>query len=207
MRNVLALTFALAMAGAALAAEHLPRGTATAISNTEIQRIISKTPNLPVSDQQIRVLNINGEYNVGVGVVHRAKTQKQSVGGSEHSQITEIYHVISGTGTMLTGGSIENSKERDADVEAVKTLTGPSTEGSRILNGTSRTIGPGDVIIIPPNTPHTFTEITSPEIVYLVVRLDPHKVLPAGYVNKEGAPGRTRTCHLQTLADQRGRRE
>ena len=131
MRKVLALTFALGMAGAAIAAEHLPRGTATDISNAEIQRIISKTPNLPVSDQQIRVLNINGEYNVGVGVVHRAKTAKQSVGGSEHSQITEIYHVISGNGTLLTGGSIDNPKERAPDV-----------------------------------------------------RIDPHKVLPAGYVNK-----------------------
>ena len=42
----------------------------------------------------------------------------------------------------------------------------------------------GDVVIIPPNTPHTFTEITSDQIVYLVVRIDPHKVLPTGYVNK-----------------------
>ena len=67
MRTFLALTFALGMAGATIAAEHLPRGTATDISNAEIQRIISKTPNLPVSDQQIRVLNINGEYNVGAG--------------------------------------------------------------------------------------------------------------------------------------------
>ena len=42
-------------------------------------------------------------------------------------------------------------------------------------------IGPGDVVIIPPNTPHWFTEITTDQIVYLVVRVDPHKVLPAGY--------------------------
>jgi len=42
-------------------------------------------------------------------------------------------------------------------------------------------IGPGDAVIIPPNTPHWFSEITSDQIVYLVVRVDPHKVLPAGY--------------------------
>jgi mannose-6-phosphate isomerase-like protein (cupin superfamily) len=182
MRTAFGLALVLAVAGTAIA--QTPGGTATDITNAEIQRIIQKTPNLPVSDQQIRVVSINGDYNVGVGVVHRAKTEKQSVGGSEHSQITEIYHVISGTGTMVTGGTIENAKDRAPTVEAVKTLTGPSREGTRILNGTSRKIGPGDVIIIPPNTPHTFTEITSPEIVYLVVRFDPHKVLPAGYVNK-----------------------
>src|SRR4051812_30961622 len=99
-----AITLAFIAAAAAQTAQHTPRGTATDITNADIQAIIKKTPNLPVSDQQIRVVNINGEYNVGVGVVHRAKTAQQSVGGSEHSQITEVYHVISGNGTLLTGG-------------------------------------------------------------------------------------------------------
>jgi mannose-6-phosphate isomerase-like protein (cupin superfamily) len=186
MRTILAAALVTTIASLALAApaQRPPSGTAIDIPNSEIQTIAKRNAGAPVSDQQIRVVSINGEYNVGVGVVHRAKTEKQSVGGSEHSQITEIYHVISGTGTFLTGGTIENAKERSPDVEAVRILTGPSTEGTRILNGTSRKIGPGDVIIIPPNTPHTFTEITSPEIVYLVVRVDPHKVLPAGYAAK-----------------------
>lgn len=92
--------------------------------------------------------------------------------------------MISGTGTLGTGGTIENAKQRASDVEAVRILAGPSREGTRIVNGVSRNIGPGDVVIIPPNTPHTFTEITSDQIVYLVVRIDPHKVLPTGYVNK-----------------------
>ncbi len=183
MRTALVLTLALGVAGAALA-QQAPGGAATDITNAEIQAVIKKTPNLPVSDQQIRVVSINGDYNLGVGVVHRAKTEKQSVGGSEHSQIAEVYQVISGTGTLVTGGTLEGAKQRDANAEAVKTLTGPSMEGSRIVGGVSRKVGPGDVVIIPPNTPHTFTEITSPEIVYLVVRMDPHKVLPAGYVNK-----------------------
>jgi quercetin dioxygenase-like cupin family protein len=39
-------------------------------------------------------------------------------------------------------------------------------------------------VIIPPNTPHWFSEIPSDKIVYLVVRVDPHKILPAGYVAK-----------------------
>src|SRR5437868_9936364 len=120
-----------------------PGGAAIDIPNSEIMRIAQRNAGLPVSDQQIRIVSINGEYNVGVGVVHRAKTEKQSVGGSEHSQITEVYHVISGNGTLLTGGTIESAKERAPDVEAVKTLTGPSTEGSRIVNGTSRKLGPG----------------------------------------------------------------
>jgi hypothetical protein len=45
-------------------------------------------------------------------------------------------------------------------------------------------VGPGDVVIIPPNTPHWFSEISSDQIVYLVVRVDPHKILPAGFKPK-----------------------
>jgi hypothetical protein len=43
---------------------------------------------------------------VGVGVVHRAKTAGNGGpgggGGVKHSQITEVYHVISGNATLVT---------------------------------------------------------------------------------------------------------
>jgi mannose-6-phosphate isomerase-like protein (cupin superfamily) len=166
-------------------APHLPRGTATDVSSGEIRALAQKTAAAPVSDQALRVVSINGEYNVGVGVVHRTKTAgKDAPGGIEHSQITEIYHVIEGNATLVTGGTMENLMEVPPDSPTVAVLNGPSTRGGSIQNGVSRKIGPGDVVIIPPNTPHWFSEITSDQIVYLVVRVDPHKILPAGYVPK-----------------------
>src|SRR5258706_14308075 len=95
---------ALALAGANLAsAQHLPRGTATDVTNSEIQATVQKTAAAAVSDQAIRVVSINDEYNVGIGVVHRAKTTARSAGnGIEHSQITEIYHIIEGSATLVT---------------------------------------------------------------------------------------------------------
>ena len=183
MRNREAVTL-LAMALVSVASQaqtpHLPRGTATDISRGEVEATVQKTASAAVSDQAIRVVSINGEYNVGVGVVHRAKTS--GVGNAvEHSQITEVYHFIEGNGTFVTGGTIENAKESAPDSPVVKVLNGPSTQGGVVQNGVSRQVGPGDVVIIPPNTPHWFSEITSPQIVYLVVRVDPRKVLPAGY--------------------------
>ena len=161
---------------------HLPRGTAADISRAEVEATVQKTASAAVSDQAIRVVSINGEYNVGVGVVHRARTTGASTGGGvEHSQITEVYHVIDGNATLVTGGMIENAKDSAPDSNVVKVLNGPSTQGGAVQSGVSRKIGPGDVVIIPPNTPHWFSEITSDQIVYLVVRVDPHKVLPAGY--------------------------
>lgn len=163
-------------------APHLPRGTATDISSAEVLALVQKTAADRVSDQAIRVVSINGEYNVGVGVVHRAKTSgKDAPSGIEHSQITEVYHVILGNGTLVTGGALENPKEVPADSPVVTVLNGPSTGGTAIQGGVSRKLAPGDVVIIPPNTPHWFSEITTDQIVYLVVRVDAHKILPAGY--------------------------
>jgi mannose-6-phosphate isomerase-like protein (cupin superfamily) len=165
--------------------EHLPRGTATDVSNADIQATVQKTAAAKVSDQQIRVVSINNDYNIGVGVVHRARTEPGSPGnGIEHSQITEVYHFISGNATLMTGGTIENAKESSPDSVVVKVLNGPSTGGGAIKGGVSRKVTAGDVVVIPPNTPHWFSEISSDQIVYLVVRVDPHKVLPAGYVAK-----------------------
>jgi mannose-6-phosphate isomerase-like protein (cupin superfamily) len=187
MRKLYPILFVLCIATPAvvLAVQPLPRGSATDIPNSLIEATAKKTATAPVSDQQLRVVNINGEYNVGVGVVHRAKTAGRDIGGGiEHSQITEIYHVISGNGTLMTGGTIENAKDQPPDSPVVTTLNGPSSGGGKVTGGRSRKMGPGDVVIIPPNTPHWWTEITSDQIVYLVVRVDPHKVLPAGYAAK-----------------------
>jgi mannose-6-phosphate isomerase-like protein (cupin superfamily) len=166
-------------------APHLPRGTATDISSADVEALVQKTIADRVSDQAIRVVTVNGEYNVSIGVVHRAKTSgKDAPGGIEHAQITEVYHVIEGHGTLVTGGTLDNQKEVPAENPVVTVLNGPSTGGSGIQNGVSRKLGPGDVVIIPPNTPHWFSEITTDQIVYLVVRIDPHKILPAGYTAK-----------------------
>ena len=166
-------------------AQHEPRGSATDVKNDEIMAIVKKTAAQAVNDTQMKVVGINNEYNVGVGVVHRTRTQgKQTPNGIEHSQITEVYHVISGEATLVTGGNIENVKESAPDSQVVKVLNGPSSGGGAIISGVSRKVGAGDVIVIPPNTAHWFSEINSDQIVYLVIRIDPHKVLPAGYTAK-----------------------
>ena len=123
---------------------HLPGGVATDVTNAEIKTAVQKTVSAAVSDQQLRVVSINGEYNIGVGVVHRAKTEGRNPGGGiEHSQITEVYHIIEGNGTLVTGGTIENPKESPPDSPVVKVLNGPSTGGGVIQNGVSRKVGPG----------------------------------------------------------------
>jgi mannose-6-phosphate isomerase-like protein (cupin superfamily) len=180
-KTVIALLLALVVADQAWAqtSQVVP---AADITNTEIKAAFDKTGSLPVSDQQLRMVSINGEYNVGAALVHRAKTAGRAPDPAlAHNQITEVYYIISGNATLVTGGTLEDAKDVGPTPTAPQAgrLIGPSTAGTKILNGKSRQVGPGDMIIIPANTPHTFTEITTDRIVYMVVRVDPHKVLHA----------------------------
>jgi mannose-6-phosphate isomerase-like protein (cupin superfamily) len=174
------------LAQAPVTSPHLPRGVATYVTNSEIQATVQKTASANVNDTQIKVVNIKGshddDYNVAIGVLHRANTAAHGAGGGlEHEYVTEVYQIVSGTGTFVTGGNLENPKESAPDSQIVKVLDGATVTGGPVIGGVSRKVGPGDMIIIPPNTPHWFSEITSDQVVYTVVRIDPKKILPAGY--------------------------
>ena len=177
MKTMLAAIIALSLAGGASAAPspNTSRGTATDITNAEVQALAKKLSSQPGGDELLKVVPINnGEYNVGVAIVHRAKAAKLEA-SLEHSQITEVYHIISGSGTMVSEGAIENAK--DASDPHTLSVVGPSS-GGKFTGGRARKVSAGDVIIVPPNTPHGWSQVTD-ELVYLVVRMDPKKVLKA----------------------------
>ena len=156
-----------------------PQRSAVDVTNADIRATIRTAPAAAVMDQQIRVIDI-GTYNVAVGVLHRAATATQTA--ISHAQVTEVYHIIEGAGTFVTGGEMLEPTPSPADGNTVKVLVGPSTGGTSIRGGQSRRVGPGDVIVIPPGVAHWFSAVES-DMNYLVVRIDPEHVLPAGYVN------------------------
>jgi len=154
------------------------KGTATFVPNAEIAAVLAPAATGAVADNVMRVVPIHAEYNVGVSVVRRVKVDgKTPPDAIVHHDITEIYHVLKGSGILVTGGKIAAATELAADDPVVRTLIGPSAVGKVIAGGTRQRVGPGDVVIIPPNTAHGFVEITSDEITYLLVRVDPHRVL------------------------------
>ena len=150
------------------------------MTNADIRATIAKAPADGILDQQIRIVDM-GKYNVAVGVLHRSAKPAQQ-GAIDHARVTEIYHIIDGSGTFVTGGTITNARAVAADNVITTILVGPSTSGSGIQGGQSRKVGPGDVIIIPPGVAHWFSAVES-DMNYLVVRVDADHVLPAGYVN------------------------
>lgn len=150
------------------------------ISAADIAAVVAVETRIP--DRQIRIVDM-GSYNLAVGVIHRGATPMRDgpVGGIMHSLVTETYVVISGTGTLVTGGTIANPRDSAPTSTVVRILNGPSQSGATD-GGRSRTISVGDVIIIPAGVFHGFSYIPD-HITYLSIRPDPNKVLEAGYVN------------------------
>jgi len=150
---------------------------ATYIPESEIQAYVKKAMAEKLTDQQVRDVNV-GKSHVGIGVVHRGKLASpapESV--AEHDFVSEVYHVIDGSATLVTGPDLVGKKRRPADLETVRLFNGPGNNSSSIRNGVSHELKAGDVIVIPAGTGHWFTKIDD-HITYLMVRIDPDKVTP-----------------------------
>jgi mannose-6-phosphate isomerase-like protein (cupin superfamily) len=141
--------------------------TAADIEATLKQQIASGKP---VMDTPIRVVDA-GPLKVGIGLVYRLQAKT----AASHDNVAEVYHVLEGSGTFVTGGVLVNPERRE-NLAYFNTLSGPGITGASIQGGVSRHLGKGDVVVIPAGTPHWFSEIQSP-LTYLVVRMDTSKQL------------------------------
>jgi hypothetical protein len=130
-------------------------------------------------DHQLRVVDI-GIGNVAVGILHRTGDNDSDgeLRGVAHTQLSEVYYILSGGGTLLTGGTIANATEPGPDDVVGPTLSGDSR------NGRIREVSAGDIVVIPEGVLHAWTLIPD-QVTYLSIRPDPHGILPAGYVHPE----------------------
>ena len=153
--------------------------SATYISNSELEAFLNRAPAKiaanDVSDQQVRALDI-GKLNVDIGIVYRRALSGVSP-VAEHDLVSEVYHVLDGSATLVTGPDIVDAKRRPSTNENVRLLNGPGSNGTSIRNGATYQLKAGDVIEIPAGVGHWFTKIDH-HIRYLMVRIDPDKVTP-----------------------------
>lgn len=150
---------------------------ATAVSSAEINATVQQNSAGAFSDSILRVLPIDGSYNVGVSVVRRSLVNGRTPPDAIiHDAITEVYEITEGQGVLVTGGTIDSAMPIPAD-NPVRKQIGPSSVGKLIIGGTRQTVGPGDIVVIPPHTAHGFVEIKTKRIVYTLIRIDPNKLL------------------------------
>jgi mannose-6-phosphate isomerase-like protein (cupin superfamily) len=182
MKKVVYGLVVVACSLAALMAQGDPQPTCTMcpasyIPNDEIQAYVKKAMAEKLTDQQVRDVNV-GKSHVGIGIVHRGKLAApapESV--AEHDLVSEVYHVIDGSATLVTGPDLVGKKRRPATLETVRLFNGPGNNSASIRNGVPHELKAGDVIVIPAGTGHWFTKIDD-HITYLMVRIDPDKVTP-----------------------------
>jgi mannose-6-phosphate isomerase-like protein (cupin superfamily) len=124
-------------------------------------------PKNAISDLPIKVADVGGS-RVGIFGVFRPKSMPGDAIAHE-TRTAEVYYILDGAGTLVTGGTIADLKPPPEGRRA-----GP--RGDRIVGGVTRHVSAGDIIVIPGRTPHWFSSLES-DIHYLIVRADPDSTL------------------------------
>lgn len=80
-----------------------------------------------------------------VALEYRTGTTAPSV----HKDRAELIYVMEGGCTLVTGGKLVNAKDG----------AGGNMSGTGIEGGSPRKITKGDYVLVPPNTPHWYTDV------------------------------------------------
>ena len=120
------------------------RTKATVFKAADLAAAIAKLPgDRPASS--VRVFTL-APYNVNV---ERRLPRQQ--GASLHEAQAELFFVIDGAATLLTGGTL-----------VAPTRTGTNLAGTGIEGGVRQAVAKGDFMIVPSGLAHQFVDITAP---------------------------------------------
>ncbi len=89
--------------------------------------------------------------------VHASRREKPGE-GEVHLYETDVIYVLEGSATLVTGGTLVDPR----------TITEGEIRGPSVKGGESHRLSKGDVIIVPPHTPHQFTAVTNPFLYFVV---------------------------------------
>jgi mannose-6-phosphate isomerase-like protein (cupin superfamily) len=133
-----------------------PSGARQTASSSPAQSLGTSRVGIYRSAAQVR-----GEVDASkpeLGIVAGQSTQVVQAGGGQivvrrrmagsnnasvHEDLTEVYQFVAGGGTLVTGGTMPDPKDRTAGIKG----------------GVSQQVQPGDFVVLPPGTPHWFSQI------------------------------------------------
>ncbi len=96
------------------------------------------------------------------GPDHALALHREGSGEAElHKAEADLIAVVSGTGTMIVGGTMPGSK----------TTTPGEVRAPMIEGGTRQKIGPGDILHIAPKTPHQMLLEPGTQITYFTLKV------------------------------------
>ena len=129
----------------AAAQEQAPPPVKLYASAAEVKQLLAKAKAEHKGDDTntVEILANVGPYPVQLE--YRTGTTPPSV---HHGQ-AELIYVVDGGCTLVTGGALVDAKQGK----------GPNLSGTSIAGGTPQKVSKGDYILVPPDTPHWYTEV------------------------------------------------
>ena len=153
--------FSLVLATAAVAQQPSAQAAKEYASSSEVASMLARAKSIRKPDQPVVSQRI-----IGLAPYNASLEYRPAVGPATlHEKEAEIFYVIDGSATLVTGGKLVNEKRTNAE-----NLAGTAIEG-----GSTRKIAKGDFFIVPENTPHWFSPIDG-ELVLMSLHV-PHPVI------------------------------
>ena len=140
-----------------------PPPPATFVGAAEIESTLRESIRNNTLDQRV-ALAPGARGIVRVGIVHRSTQEPRAL---MHDELTEIYQILEGSGTLVTGGAMTDC----APVADPPNLGPTRSYFCTMTAGVSQKVGPKDVIIVPAGTPHKFSQLDGP-ISYAIYRFE-----------------------------------
>jgi mannose-6-phosphate isomerase-like protein (cupin superfamily) len=110
--------------------------------------VLAQQPAAPGPGQVMKTLASSADV---AALVAKAKSERKEgqANAAVHEREAELFYVIDGSATIVTGGKLADEKRTNAE----------NLSGTGITGGTPRRVAKGDFIMVPENTPHWFSTI------------------------------------------------
>jgi len=151
--------------------EELAIAGAEAMQNASVTRVAPPERDEPAAVRHVpatQVAKAFGEGTTGSTLVTAANyrvaaSRRDGAGeGEVHLTDTDIFYVLEGSATVITGGALVGSHE----------IAPGELRGSRIEGGITHRVSKGDVFTIPSGTPHWFKSVDTPFHYYVIKAVD-----------------------------------
>jgi mannose-6-phosphate isomerase-like protein (cupin superfamily) len=117
----------------------------TMVSASDVTALIAKAKAERKDNQALLAQSMIQLAPYNVSLEYRAAVANAAV----HETEAELFYVIDGSATLVTGGKLTNENRTNA----------ANLSGSGIEGGVSRRVAKGDFIMVPEGTPHWFSAI------------------------------------------------
>jgi mannose-6-phosphate isomerase-like protein (cupin superfamily) len=144
-------TAAVALIGLLSAAQAPAPAPSTYLSAADVIATLEKAAK---TAPDMHTAPVENRDHYRINVVQRTKPQ----GAIAHPGFIEVHHIIDGSGTLVTGGTI------------VRTPGAPAGSAT-IDGGMTRRVAKGDVVLIPAGAPHWYKDLEG-TLTYLEVRFE-----------------------------------